>query len=121
MVGFVESADILSRLLIGFVDRNSLSHELKRVNHIGDSVQQIRPTCLLLDVFINFLLVTLWNYIPSFGGSYVAVVEGVEPKVFHMPAESGKHHAHIDPGSGHPANILLFLIHYSHNGRRRFI
>ena len=74
VVGFVESAHILTRLLVGLVNGDALCHYLQGVQHEGNSIQQVRSPCLLFDIGVKFFLMTFWNYIPSFCVTSVTVV-----------------------------------------------
>ena len=91
MIGFEESADVVSWALIGFEDRDSSVDEFERVDHEGDAVKQslfaILLTILFFNISIEFFLVFSWHHIPSFNSPFVIIVQGVHPQVLHVPAE----------------------------------
>lgn len=121
VIGLVESAHVLSHLLVGLVDGDSLLNELERIEHKGDPVEQVAATSLVLDVLVELVLVALRDDVPGLGGARVAVVEGVEPEILDVPAEGGEHHAHVDPGRGDAANVLLAAVYDFKDGRGRLV
>lgn len=109
MVGLEEGAHVVARPLVGFVDLNPVADQLEGVDHEGDPVQQILPAGLLGHEAVELLLVPAGNHVPGLRVPLVAVVDRVQPLVLHVPAECGKHHAHVDPGRGDSADELFLL------------
>jgi hypothetical protein len=121
MVGSKKSKDELVGSLVGLVDSNAALHELYRVNHESNAIEELPLSCLFEDISIKELFVGLGNDIPGLDRSLVAVIKRVEPKVLHMPAEGRKLHTHIDPRDGDSTNFLIVVLAYLENGARRLI
>jgi len=107
------------RSLVCLVDLNTVFLELYWVNHESNAVEELPLSCLFEDIGIKKLFVAFGNDIPGFDGPLVAVVERIQPEVFDMPAERGKHHAHIDPRNGDAADFLIVLFRNFENRARR--
>lgn len=121
MVSFEKCTDVLLRSLIGFIHLYASVHQLKRIKHKSNSIQDTSFPCLLLNKFIKLLFVWAWNYIPQFCLTCMAIINRIQPWVFNMPAKWGKHHSHIDPWYRHTTNKLMLLVSYFQNRRRWFV
>lgn len=84
-------------------------------------VQNLIVAVLLSHVGVELLLVGLRHHVPCFCGAGVAVVDGVEQKVLHVPAERREEHAHVDPGDGDPTDGLVSLLSHSGDAGGRLV
>jgi hypothetical protein len=110
VIGFEECANVVTLSLMCFVNGNSNANELERVEHEGDAVEQVGSARSVTDVLIELLFELLRNDVPRFCIPFMIVIDGVQPQILHVPAESGEHHSHVHPWRGHSANVLLSTV-----------
>jgi hypothetical protein len=110
MIGFEECANVVTFSLICFVHGNSNPNELKWVEHEGDTIKQIGSARSFTHIFIKLFFELLRNDVPRFCITFMIVIDGIQPKILHMPAKSGEHHSHVYPWSGYSANVLLSTV-----------
>ena len=121
MVCTEESQDVLPRSLISLVHLYTDLHQFDRVDHEGYAIQKLPFPSFLEHKRIELLLIALGDDIPCLCGSFMAIVDGVEPKILHMPAERRKLHAHIHPRYSNSTDLLIVGLADLQNGLWRLI
>lgn len=121
MVCFEKSADIVPRTLVGFVNGYTVTHYFQRIQHICDAIEQVLSFSFHFNIGIKFLFIFAWNYIPCFSTSFVVVIDWIKPEILDMPAEGGKHHAHVNPRTNDATDELFLLVSNFQNWKVWFI
>ena len=52
---------------------------------------------MFFDILIEGFFLVAWNDVPGLGLTEVVVVDGVQEKIFDMPAEGGELHSEVHP------------------------
>jgi hypothetical protein len=79
VIGVKQRQDKLTRPLVGLVDLDAILLELDWIYHKGNAIQKLTLSCFFQNVIIKFLLIAFRDYVPSFSGSAMAVIDGIEP------------------------------------------
>ena len=110
--------------LVDLVDGNAMLDQFQRVDHEGDLLQQVFLALVLaslLDIEVEVLLVFAGDDVPGFSLSEVVVVDGVDEKVLHVPAEGRKLHPQVHPGLSYPRYLVFLVLHHPQQGVGGFV